>query len=169
MTKKRSEGVDQDHPPLPLLPLGMMIGVSTVPAAGGGGVDHNHGPILTVTVMMIVTAMPEENIPKNQNDGVKAKVKNGVDLPANEKASIKAAAVIAKRREKRKSLTNEVIGRKGIDHLHLNRHHLLQMMTVVVGTMTQMFVDLPFQVKRSKCTLTNRQMILCGIRLEKTS
>lgn len=165
VTKKRSEGVDQDHPPLPPPPLGMTIGVSTVPTGGGGG--HDHVPIPAVTVT-IVTAMPEGNIPKNPNDG--AKVKNGVDLLANERASTKAVEVIAKRTKRRKSLANEVIDRKGIDHHHhLNRHHLLLRIVVVGMMMTQMFVDLPFQEKRSKCTLTNRQMIWYGTRLERIS
>ena len=165
MAKKRSEGVDQDHPPPLPPPLGMTIGVSTVPTGGGGG--HDHVPIPAVTVT-IVTAMPEGNIPKNPNDG--AKVKNGVDLLANERASTKAVEVIAKRTKRRKSLANEVIDRKGIDHHpHLNRHHLLLRIVVVGMMMTQMFVDLPFQEKRSKCTLTNRQMIWYGTRLERIS
>ncbi len=169
MKKRRNEGVDQDHPhPLLPPPLNiMMIGVSTVPR-GGGGAGHDPIPILPTVTVITAMIVPEENIPKNHpNDGakvVKVVIKNGGDLPAkNGRANTKIVGVtVGKKRKRKRSPANEVIDRKGIDHYHLlNRHYILRI--VVVGTMMmmtiQMFDDLPFQAKRSKCTLTNQQMI----------
>ena len=166
MMGKRYDGAD--HPPLP--PLDIMIVGNTVTI--GGAVDHDPVPILLLLLAVIatVTIAMLESIPKNQNENIKAKeVKNGVDHPANGKANIKVVTVGKKRRRKRsRNEVTIIIGRKGIDHHHhLNHHHHP---TAAVGTMmmtTQTYEDLPFQVKRLKCTLIKRRMIWYGTRLGK--
>ena len=127
---ERSDGVDHDHPPLPL----DMKGGSTVPIGGEVGQDLVLILAATVKVLIVVTAM-QENITKNQNEKAKVKVvKNGADHPAKGKANIKAAAVVTVGKiRRRKRSRNEVIDRKGIDH-PLHRHHHLK----AVGMMIQM-------------------------------
>ena len=113
--KKRYDGADHHHLPLPPHDI-MMIVANIVPIRGGGVVDRD--PVLHLPVIATVTvtiAMPEENIPKNQNEKVKAKVvKNGVDhLAKNGRANIKAAEVmtVEKKRRRKRSQNEVIIGR----------------------------------------------------------
>jgi hypothetical protein len=148
-----------DHPPHPPLPLDM-IGVSTVPI--GGAVDHDLPHILLAAVTVAVKAMivkpTQGSIKRSQNGEAKAKVKNGVDRPTKGKANINtatAAMTVGKKRRRKRSHLKVIDHLKGIDH-HLYHHHQIP----IVGTMMiQMFEDQPFQVKRSKCTLTKQKMI----------
>jgi len=149
-----------DHPPHPPLPLDM-IGVSTVPI--GGAVDHDLPHILLAAVTVAVKAMivkpTQGSIKRSQNGEAKAKVKNGVDRPTKGKANINtatAAMTVGKKRRRKRSHLKVIDHLKGIDHHLYHHHHQIP----IVGTMMiQMFEDQPFQVKRSKCTLTKQKMI----------
>lgn len=154
----KSDGVD--HPPHPRLD---MIGVSTVPIGGAVGHDPPHIILLaavTVAVQAMIVKPTQGSIKRNQNGEAKAKVRNGVDRPTKGKADINtatAAMTVGKKRRRKRSHLEVIDHLKGIDH-HLYRHHH-QIPIVGMMTMIQMFEDQPFQVKRSKCTLTKQKMI----------